>query len=612
MSKVVEYILRVKDEASGNVDRTAAAAEDLAGELSQVEAEAKQATAAVSKLSGSGGAASAALQATGAAGQTAAQGLKSTTQTSISATRAAGALAQQLPDVVSQLAAGANPMQVFAQQGLQVVQQLNAATVASKAFSAVASPLGLALAALAAAVVVVANETADARREMGEYKDLLNDTDGATRRLVQSQNALKLASGDVAGFIGDLQIQTALLEGTISDADIRAGELGGSLADALRPQLLDAGRALAEARMELDKLEEGFRSGNVAAGDLEAFTKRREALRAAIPVLESNVDAIKALGTEGRQAISAYAAAMDAAEDSGDKLSKTLDKVAESAEKVAAIDLGSPAALAAAGLQAPRTTDVLDADAVERSFAQALSGTRAQSAMQMLFMQGAQGAGRAGGALSAAGAAAMSPGQALAGAGPIGAGLATLAAIGQAGTDRIVQQLADFGTAIVDGFVMLPELFGRLLAELPVAIGEAVAAAIRDLLTPGGSGFQPFKGRLTVREILGIGSLGMTELTGLGKAADVAFGGNQGFAAGDTRFISRTGMAIVHQGEQIIRANGGTSAGIMGGGSSSGGPGVILNVGVLTNDVLKQTADEIGRDFDPNGWGRGTRPVYGG
>lgn len=664
MSKVVQYILRVKDEASRTTERTADAAKDAASALSTAGREAEEFHR---KAAGAGtGAARAVVQATDAeksyiaqlvagnavtkaraeglgitvaqlrqmddalqdagaqAGAVAARlrtadaavgsvgaGMATASKSTAGMGRAAAAVAQQLPDVFTQLSMGANPLQVIAIQGGQVAQQFNLVGLAGKALSAVASPLGLALAAVGTAAVVVANETADSRRELDRYTDGLGDADRATRRLIQSQNALKLATGDVAGFVADLQIQTALLSGDVSDADVRAGELGGTLADMLRPKLLAAGQAFAQNEADITRYREAVRSGKLNAGEmaqaqiaLDQALSRREGL-------QSTLDGIKQLGGEGRTAINSYTNALEASAEAANETADAVERVAAAASKVASLDLSSAAGVMAAGVQAPTTFDRIDGSAVEQAFAQAMADADLSGAFTQALRAGSTLAQRAGGAAAQGASVMLNPAGAVGAAGPIGAGLAALARVGEMGTDRIIQQLTEFGRNIVDGLALLPELFGRLLVELPVAIGEKVADALSNLLTPGGGGFQPFKGKLTVREILGLGSLGMTELTGLGVAADAAFGGDQGFAAGDTRFINRTGMAVVHQGERITRSNGGTSGGIMSGGRG-GGPQIIIQAAAVTPDVLQGLGNQLGAQYDPGGWGRGTRTVFGG
>ena len=91
----------------------------------------------------------------------------------------------------------------------------------------------------------------------------------------------------------------------------------------------------------------------------------------------------------------------------------------------------------------------------------------------------------------------------------------------------------------------------------------------------------------------------------------------EGFAVGDQRFVSRTGMHLLHEGETVMRSNGGMSnasraaLGGMGGGQGFGRP-VVIQAAAVSPDVLAGLGDVLGEAMNPSGWGRGRRTVFGG
>lgn len=235
-----------------------------------------------------------------------------------------------------------------------------------------------------------------------------------------------------------------------------------------------------------------------------------------------------------------------------------------------------------------------------RSFRDALSGAAADIA----------GPGAAAGnALTSGLGAALNPAQALAGAGPLGAGLAALAVVGERGADEIVDGMTGLVDAIGQGIAQLPELFGQVVAELPAAIARAVATAIKGLFGGGdGGGFTPFKGGLTARDILGIGTLGLSELTGFGAAASAL--NVPGFDSGTSR-VTRTGIYKLHEGESVLPTSGSTSAATaarMGG----GGPSVtmVIQAAAISPDTSQALNDQLSREL--GAYGRGESALVGG
>jgi hypothetical protein len=204
-----------------------------------------------------------------------------------------------------------------------------------KAVWSVAAPFTVALAALGTAALVVANRADEASEGLDRYKKVISDTDAETRSLVSSQSALKLATGDVAGFIGDLEIQTALLNGEIEDADLKAGALGGTLADKLAPSLLAAGKAVAENEARIRDLRDSLASGSLGMDDLAKANKELTEALTTQPELEENLRAIKALGADGSDAINEFVKALRKKDEAEKKGKKSTADFTEALEKEA-------------------------------------------------------------------------------------------------------------------------------------------------------------------------------------------------------------------------------------------------------------------------------------
>lgn len=213
------------------------------------------------------------------------------------------AVAQQMPDVVSQLSSGTDAMTVFTQQGLQVVQQTGLAQRAIAAMSGAAIPASAAVAGLATAVVIAANKFDEARDATRLYREALEETNIAATQLVASQLALAAGSDDVSGFVADLEIKTALLNGQLDNVYVTAGQLGNRLSDELEPSIRSAGMAIAENENQQQKLSEAIKSGTLGFDDYTHAVKRLEELKGARPELEQNLAALKEEAQRGREAI---------------------------------------------------------------------------------------------------------------------------------------------------------------------------------------------------------------------------------------------------------------------------------------------------------------------
>ena len=331
------------------------------------------------------------------------------------------------------------------------------------------------IAALGTAAVVTANQTGEARAELEGYQETIERTRDTTNLLIQSQNALKLAQGDVTAFVADLRIQTALLNGEISDSDIAAGQLGGKLADALRPRLLEAGLAVAETTVEITRLETALNSGKLNAAEIKEAGANLEALKALLPTLNEQLQVLKDTQAEGSDAINEYAAALDAANDSTgtlrDTVTETIEEVRTLGDVLADVDVGTLG----------RVTRPEEAVFVQPNTAAQVDALAAQApAEQAENIRAAISSG-----LSAAGAgldAIANPASALGLLGPAGGVLQGLNAIGGLGAEGVGQQLDDLLDGIVGGIEALPQILVDVIPAFVIAVLTELPGALLGLI----------------------------------------------------------------------------------------------------------------------------------
>jgi hypothetical protein len=163
---------------------------------------------------------------------------------------------------------------------------------------------------VAAAVYGVWTATEDTRKKTAEWEAAIGDVTTATKTLASAQAALGSATDKTAGFIGKLQIETAVLRGEIDQTDVKLGELGGTLADSLRPELDSARKAYQEQGAQIYKLNEAINSGTLSAGErVQAEIALNEAIGNQEEI-KGKIAAIKQVQSEGSAAINAYGAAV--------------------------------------------------------------------------------------------------------------------------------------------------------------------------------------------------------------------------------------------------------------------------------------------------------------
>jgi hypothetical protein len=214
-------------------------------------------------------------------------------------------LALQLPDVISQLSAGAPASQVFVQQGLQVVQgsMHSLSGVAGTLVSVLAGPVGWAMAAAAAAAVLLANEidkSADAQRS---FYTALEATDHALQ--VGNVRGYAEAQRDMADAVRTAQEALALERGELSQLEVQQWRAVQAVKEAARAATLEAGANWARLEVQRQELEARIQANDFtilekAQGVDDAARARLKVLREQLPIAEQQIGLIKDR-TEARQ-----------------------------------------------------------------------------------------------------------------------------------------------------------------------------------------------------------------------------------------------------------------------------------------------------------------------
>lgn len=535
--------------------------------------------------------------------------------------RGLSSVAMQMPDVIAQISAGTPPLRALTQQGLQVVQSMDMMTLAAKAFS----PAG---AAVAAAALTLGAAWAYLNVELTRAEEKMSRQSVVADRLGKAHDGLESL---VSGQAHELAVLTGQYDKATESAKARE--------EAIRS-------AAAEERRALDAMVE---AADVDRQNARTQEETAAALQKVAQAQAMREKAVKGVNATEREALALSAQTLEYEQElaaSNEELARRDKAAADAAKARAAAEREKAdalkAAAAAAGVQGFGQTQRAAAvgfagnlsrvqtqttardfgfslDESESMFKNALRSAMASnstedaaSRMWVGALERAAKTAKIEAVVSQTGAAlnaVVDPLSALSMAGPAGAAtgevLAILEQIGSQGTDQIVNKLEAQADAIVQGFASLPELINRLIEELPYSIGQSIAEALAGILKPGDDFFNPEK-------ILNRFTLG---LYGLGKGILGAPEVGEGFAVGDIKHVSRTGLALVHEGERMVRPGGGGSpvtrrmAG-MGGGYA--GPPIIIQAAAVAPDVLSGLSDVLGASYNPDGWGRGTRPVFGG
>lgn len=190
---------------------------------------------------------------------------------------------------------------------------IEGAVKAAKLASVSLGAIGLAaagIALVATAIYGVWTATEETRAKTAEWEAALKDVTTQTKTLASAQKALAGAGDDVAGFIGNLQIQSAVLRGEIDEVDVKLGEMGSTLSDTLKPALEEARQAFVEQGKQADLLRAQMRDGSLSAMEMLVAENKLAAVVQNQDAIKGKIKAIKDLQTTGNEQINEYGKAL--------------------------------------------------------------------------------------------------------------------------------------------------------------------------------------------------------------------------------------------------------------------------------------------------------------
>jgi len=730
--EVVEVILRLRDQASQPLEGAAESARKLAdestraaGALNDADDAAKNAAVALSDLDDSAKAAERSVRAEAVAAVQAVDALEAHAEATAIAARSTGRMSQalaavalQVPDVITQLSMGADPLRVFAIQGLQVVQQTNAM---ASAFSALASKgpiLAVALAAVATVAVSVANAVSKMREEVGSLDDIIDDTRENIARWDQTFADAGQGIANTDTLLDELRTRVLLARGEIDEFDAMMKRSADAIEAFYGPAIqrmaahveeLRAARArlnrfirankasteeMTRAHLELDRVNRELADAEKRLADLQS--ERNAKINEAIGLVEQLRDAEQ----QGADAGATFAASVEAQAEAlgtfeerlqqaaaeweawADEVVGATTGAATGAEELARILQSVGAAPTLSALDEVRLR-MIDVDELLRQgkitaeeHAEAIDLLRARYEALQAAAEGAGEATRgvtppagATAAVRAAGAlfggAPLGAAQTLLGvAGPYGAlagaALGGLAALGETGAQGVIDAIEALGDQLQAGLEALPDLLEALAERLPdlvpalvgalvdaapdilVAVVEAVVALSRELtmlpLTLAKALWQAL--RDWWKEIGGFGGLVKALLEALARLAknigesvgnavstvvDILIpGGERGLFSKEglfglknvpilqegRTFVERTGLALIHQGEQIVPRGGRATqaAEVRSPFAPAGGPTVVIQTAAVSPDIVPALVREMERVFGQ--FGRAQSPLF--
>lgn len=259
--------------------------------------------------------------------QSAAKGADSYAKSTNTAALATRNLALQLPDVASQLAAGANPMTVLTQQGLQVGQSMIASGAALSGMLAILGPVAVAAAALGAVYLVLAHN--------------LREAEEAQRRASEAATAAQQAFAGVSAVMQDLKTDVRLASGEIDELGLALEKRQASIGEAFGKSAKHLENTIAKLEQRNEALRKAAKEGKNDRGEidrntlaiarasekLEALTERKER---AIETAELLTDKTR----EERAAVEATRAARERAAAAADREREAKAKLAAQIEAI--------------------------------------------------------------------------------------------------------------------------------------------------------------------------------------------------------------------------------------------------------------------------------------
>lgn len=237
------------------------------------------------------------------------------------------AAASQMPDVVTQLAGGANVFQVITQQGLQVAQQLGLVESAISGVGAAAGPVAIGIAALVAVGATLYNQ----------YDRVADAIDTTTRSTEEIGSALVTARADVQSYatawqgvlnaLRDTGVEIAVINGQITAAQAKAQSQKAQLDADAQGRLLALGREVAltrEAR-EANPTRENIAAQRAAEQALATAKAELQAAKDNIDAEAEYADALRASEEFLRRRAEAERKAAEAAKERQASLQSIID-----------------------------------------------------------------------------------------------------------------------------------------------------------------------------------------------------------------------------------------------------------------------------------------------
>ncbi len=206
-------------------------------------------------------------------------------------------IAQQMPDVISQLSAGADPLQALAQQGLQVVQSAGLMEAGYSALLPALAPVGIAFAGVATAVGLYIAETEIARKETlelgGEVFGLSLDLDDLEDNLDAGEKAMERVRSKAE----DTATDVAVLRGEITKLAAAQERAARGVAEDMLPAFTATAQEITTMQKEVERLEGQLERYQRVADDVDIFisdpTEDLERARERLATAQENLQALK-------------------------------------------------------------------------------------------------------------------------------------------------------------------------------------------------------------------------------------------------------------------------------------------------------------------------------
>ena len=206
---------------------------------------------------------------------------------------AAQSVAVQIPDVVSQLSAGTPAMQVFTQQGLQVVQvNMGLVLSAGKALAAfLTGPFIVVVAAATTAGIVLANAIGKQRQELAAFHKALK---GSAKALdVAAIKGYTAAHHALERAVSDSTLALYQEQGVLDSLDITQMRAIETTRKAAKAVTLEAAAIWARMDVQRQELRDKVQGNKLNFEDRVAAVARLKLLSKEMPLARARIDQIR-------------------------------------------------------------------------------------------------------------------------------------------------------------------------------------------------------------------------------------------------------------------------------------------------------------------------------